>query len=109
MLPKDIVDKVYFEAHKTSMSKVLKQVIQTVDKINWFANMKLVNNVFTHVCDIDGYTEGADEGQTFREIFDDIGVNGLTFKSMEYIYYNLADEYGHTAYDMHRETAAGGV
>ena len=28
MLPEEIVDKVYFEAHKTIMSKVFKQVIQ---------------------------------------------------------------------------------
>ena len=80
-LPQDIINVIE--------NKVEEQYLD-----QWKNKMKLVNEVFGFVCEIDGYTELLEEGMTYREIIED--VNGmedgkLTFKGMEYTYYNLRD------------------
>jgi hypothetical protein len=82
-LPNDVIDKI---------ENINKEEELNKKSLNeWKNKMMLVNKIFKFACDIDEYTESIEEGMTYREIIEELGEDEgkLTFKGMEYQYYNL--------------------
>ena len=82
-LPQDILEKI---------QNIIEEE-ELIDKCKkeWAMKMIEVNAIFNFACDVDAYAEGIEEGKTFREILDDLGLEeheGLTFRGMEYAYFN---------------------
>jgi hypothetical protein len=80
----------YYDLPQDIISKIEDNVEEEYKK-EWNTKMMLVNKIFEFACDIDEITDGIEEGMTFSDIAEVLGSDEgkLTFKGMEYQYYNL--------------------
>ena len=81
-LPQDIITLIE--------NKVKEEELNKKSLNEWKTKMMLVNKIFEFACYIDEYTESIEEGMTYREIIEELGLEyegKLTFKGMEFQYY----------------------
>jgi len=80
-LPNDIITLIE--------NKVKEEELNKKSINEWKNKMTLVNKIFKFACDIDEYPQSIEEGMTYREIIEELGLDDgkLTFKGMETTYY----------------------
>ena len=105
-LPSDVINKI----ENIAKQKVIDGVRKMVDKAeaelsswaleDWKDKMNKVNCVFRFACESDEITGCVEEGMTYREIGEELGLDGkLSFVGMEWVYWNSESEHWRDDYE----------